>query len=187
MENSTNALLMAAEILIAVLVLSFLSFLIITFGSFSKNMNAKMTESQIAEFNNQFLPFSNRTNITAQEIASIINFAKQANDRNELKRNDKSEYYVRIYIDSREFFNDYTNSEYLYEHGISDVIEEFIENNNEYYFSCNAKVVSKINNEINVTYNEDDIKFNDSTALVYEIHFHKVDPAIISALTDEKH
>ena len=186
MENSTNALLMSAEILIAVLVLSFLSYMFITFGNFSKNMNDRMTDSQVTEFNNHFLPFSNRTNITAQEIASIINFAKQSNDNNDLSRNDSSEYYVRIYIDTAEFFDDYTDSEYLYKHGISDVLETFINKNNEYYFSCNAKVISKINDEIRVNYTDEDIKFNDSTGLVCEIHFHKVDPSIINVLTDEK-
>ena len=106
MENASKALIIAGEILIALMVIALMVYIFSAFGNFSANMHKSMVESQISEFNNNFFIYENRTNITATEIVSIINFAKQANDSRELSRNEiESDYYIRVYIDNIDVFN----------------------------------------------------------------------------------
>lgn len=105
MENASKALIMAGEILIALIVLSIISVVTISFGKHSKEMHKKMADQQNQQFNNNFLIYSNRTNITAQEIVTIINYAKIKNDERGLAWNDyTNEYYVEVYIDNTKVF-----------------------------------------------------------------------------------
>ena len=80
MENASKALIMAGEILIAVLVLSLAGVLIVRFGKFSSETNSKLVQNKTDEFNNKFYSLSGRINITADEIASLINYVKENND-----------------------------------------------------------------------------------------------------------
>jgi predicted porin len=75
MENASKALIMAGEIVIAILVIGLIVYINVLFGNFSVSMNSKISESKTAEFNNNFYVYSGRYNITAPEIATIINFA----------------------------------------------------------------------------------------------------------------
>ena len=84
MENASKALIIAGEVLIAVLVITFMVSLFVTFGNFSANIHEKLSNEQVIKFNNNFTIYEGRINITAQEIVTAINFAKQANDAREL-------------------------------------------------------------------------------------------------------
>ena len=42
-----------------------------------------MQTNKIEEYNKNFLKFDGRADITAPEIATIINYAKHSNDKNE--------------------------------------------------------------------------------------------------------
>ena len=175
MENTSNALIIAGEILIAVLILSLFAYIVLQFGSFSAQMHEEMIESQIASFNNNFTVYSYRTNITAQEIATVINFAKQSNDDKELNWNDSSDYYINVYIDGQNVFNSgkYAKSKDEYENSnkFDEIIRKFIKENNIKYFSCNALV--KNGNKVEL--NDNDITFNNVTDQVNRIEFHSID------------
>lgn len=108
MENASKVLYMAAEILIALLILGLIAFLIMIFGNFSRNMNSQIQEDKVSSFNLHFFNLSERIDITAQEIASIINYAKENNDSYEADYNNSSNspYYVDVIIDDTSFFND---------------------------------------------------------------------------------
>lgn len=193
MENTSHALILAGEILIAVLVISFLAFMFMTFGNFSRNMNNQMTQSRITEFNNHFLQYQNRINITSHEIATVINFAKQTNDDYELVWNDDSEYYVSVYIDEKNFFNNsmYINSRKQYENDLKSILDKFIEDNNEIYFSCGVKVIDKdLKTGLpNVEEKEDQIKIRNGSGesgMVYEIRFYTVPRDVINVINDNK-
>lgn len=183
MENTSNALIMAGEILIAVLILSLFAFIVIQFGSFSSQMHEDMVDSQLASFNNNFTVYSYRTNITAQEIATIINFAKQSNDNRDLEWNDSSEYYVTVYIDNENVFysNKYIKSkeEYQSANKIDEVIRKFIKENNTKYFACNASLEKK-GNKINQKKYEKDIYYNQKTGQINRIDFYSIDTDVIN-------
>lgn len=92
MENASNALLMAAGILISVILISIGTYLFTTFGSYSKNINDTLSQTQIEEFNAQFTkyettPGDETTYCTAYDIVSVINLAKDANEKYEEYKN----------------------------------------------------------------------------------------------------
>ena len=57
MENASKALIMAAEILIGVIIISIGVFLFSSLGKYSADITADLEETQIAKFNEQFLKF----------------------------------------------------------------------------------------------------------------------------------
>ena len=184
MENASKALIIAGEVLIGIMVLTLMIYIFSAFGNFSSNMHESMVKSQIAQFNENFFTYENRTIITATEIVTIINFAKQSNDSRELTRNERtSEYYVRVFIDDVDVFNNtkYISNDYDYNEGLTEVLNNFIKNNNTSYFSCNASLEKKGDNlQVNYDKYTNDIVVQEKTGLVNEIHFHKIDENIIS-------
>ena len=160
MENASKALIIAGEVLIAVLVLSLMASIFLAFGNFSTNMHAKMSRVEIQQFNSHFYAFEGRENITAQEIVTIINFAKKANDSRELEYNTRksSEYYTTVTIDGKDVFEhaDFVNNQDKYDNKLPDILNEFMKNNNFNYFKCKSILVHE-----------------GTTGLVYRIDFQK--------------
>lgn len=77
MENASKALLIAGGVLIAVLILSIAVHLVVTYkevGTAYEDMNV---ENEVKSFNNNFTKFIGRTDITPQEIVSIINYCEE--------------------------------------------------------------------------------------------------------------
>ena len=157
MENASKALIIAGEILIGVLILSLASYMIIQFGNFSKNMNEQMSATEIRSFNVNFTNFSGRANISMQEIATIVNFAKQSNNNYNAKPGDP--YYVDVKIDGNSVLNNPINN--------------FLEDNkNTKYYSCNI-ILSQIsvhtldNGMLSISakrnYTNNDITYNEGT------------------------
>lgn len=94
MENASKALIMAAEVLIGVMIISIGVYLFNVFSRYSAENTKKIEDTQIAEFNNQFLKFyGGRTNnegkqeeikCTIHDIVSLVNLAKENNMQYEL-------------------------------------------------------------------------------------------------------
>ena len=87
MENASKALIMASEILIGVMIISIAVYLFNIMGQYSAETTAEMEETQVAQFNNQFLKFYGTTNgetikCTIHDIVGLANLAKQANEAN---------------------------------------------------------------------------------------------------------
>nr|MBB1522042.1 hypothetical protein [Clostridiales bacterium] len=85
MENTSKALIMAGETLIAILVIGLFVTINTLFGRFSRNMNKQLESSNISIKNSVFMGYEGRVNILVTEVASIINYAKKLNDENGLK------------------------------------------------------------------------------------------------------
>lgn len=106
MENASKALIMAAEVLIGVMIISIGVYLFNVFGQYSADNTKRMEDTQIAQFNNQFLKFyGSRTNdegkvepikCTIHDIASLVNLAKENNKNygleNERGRSNNTRY-----------------------------------------------------------------------------------------------
>lgn len=167
MENATKALIIAGEVLIGVLILSLASYTFMLFGNYSKNVNAKISETQIREFNVRFVTFEGRANISAQEIVSIINFAKQNNKNYNSQSGD--DYYVEVCIDG----NSYLNKD----------LNEFLKvNKNSTFYSCNCdfniRSIDNDNEKIIMSRlqgkDNNDIIYNLRTKLINKINFHTI-------------
>ena len=57
MENASKALIMAAEILIGVMIISIGVYIFNEMGTYSAETTAQMEEAQLAQYNNQFLKY----------------------------------------------------------------------------------------------------------------------------------
>lgn len=119
MENASKALIMAAEILIGVMILSTAVYLFKYFASYSEEKYQQIEDVQIAEFNNQFLKFYGVTKdangrevpieCTIHDITSLANLAQKSNLENELIEEVQSRnnaYQIKSNINLR-------NSEYI--------------------------------------------------------------------------
>ena len=115
MENTSKALIMAGETLIAILVIGLFVTINTLFGRFSKNINKQLEASNISVKNAVFMGYEGRVNILVTEVASIINYAKKLNDDNGLKNAEgkltyqiyNSPGFVKVYINGIDYFAQY--------------------------------------------------------------------------------
>lgn len=77
MENASNALIIAATILIALMILAIGVYLSASHARVQESYTQRLTVQEVEKFNSKFLAFDNRGNITAQEIVTIKEFADQ--------------------------------------------------------------------------------------------------------------
>lgn len=194
MENASKALIMAGEIVIAVLVIGLFVYINVIFGSFSSNMNEKIASTKVIQFNNNFYKYAGRPNINTGEIASVINFAKQNNDSNNLSRtnSENSIYYVDVTINGKSFFNNNAyiskDSDYVDNTKLKEKINEFISLNNKYFFSCDCKVNINQNEKIiTAKLNTDDILTNSISSMVNKINFNIVETDKYNVLNEKEY
>lgn len=92
MENASKALIMGAEILIGIMIISVGVYLFNTLGNYSKETAEKMEEAQLAQFNQQFLKYYGTVitqdgdkeekgpiKCTIHDIVGLVNLAKKIN------------------------------------------------------------------------------------------------------------
>ena len=99
MENASNALLIAAGVLIGIMILSIAIFLFANFSSTSRDVQATITANQLQEFNAQFNIYANRNDLTIYDVISIANLAKQNNKEYEGSNVFIEEYKVTVKFD----------------------------------------------------------------------------------------
>ena len=102
MENASKALLMAAEVLIGILILSLMVYLFATFGSNSAKINKQLEDDRLAEFNSQYDKYVDKEDVTIHDIITVANLAKENNKYYELETETSTEgnYYISVKIDS---------------------------------------------------------------------------------------
>ena len=153
MENASKALIMAAEVIIGVLVLSLMSYLFVTFSSNSSEIIKQMDENKLTEFNNQYDKYKGKSDVTIYDIVSLASLARENNEYYELENSTDSNYYIKVYLDGKGYIEKKENK-----------IKDFEE-----------KMTYLIKDGMNNTYkcNKDDVKYSNVTGRVKEIHFRK--------------
>lgn len=84
MENASRALLMAGGILIAILIISMAVYMFVTYNRVETSYGNTMESNEKIKFNTNFTKFEGRKDITAQEIVTLINFAKNYKETNQI-------------------------------------------------------------------------------------------------------
>lgn len=79
MENASKALLIAGGVLIAIIILSIALFLYSLYANRAKEYSQIMSTTELQKFNSKFETYVGRNDITAQEIVSVVNLAKEYN------------------------------------------------------------------------------------------------------------
>lgn len=77
MENATKALIMVAGVLLALLILSIGIYLKGSLGKTTDAYNEKLDTVELRKYNSNFETYVDRTNVTAQEIATVASLARQ--------------------------------------------------------------------------------------------------------------
>lgn len=79
MENASKALLMAAGVLIGVLIITTSVVFYLSFKGLAQGYDKKVSKQKIDQFNVQFTKYEGRTDLTAQDIATVVNLAREWN------------------------------------------------------------------------------------------------------------
>ena len=96
MENASKALIMIAEVLVGIMIVSIGVYLFNEMGSYSADTTKQIEDTQIAQFNEQFLQYTGTTTLyddagnpyigpvpcTIHDIIGLANLAKQTNVNN---------------------------------------------------------------------------------------------------------
>ncbi len=82
MENASKALIITAEILIGVILISILVLAYYNLNSFADSINYNIQDKNINQFNSQFTVYEGKTNLTAHDILTIINLVNEHNLNN---------------------------------------------------------------------------------------------------------
>lgn len=81
MENASKALIMAGSVLIGIIILSTFVYIFRSSANFAQSYETTVGAKNIVNFNNRFEKFLDRTDVTMYEILSLINFAKDYNQK----------------------------------------------------------------------------------------------------------
>ena len=79
MENASKALLIAGGVLIAVLVLSLGVYFARNMAGSASNIYSDLDDSERTEFNQQFLIYVGKDDLTVADVVTIINLAQDSN------------------------------------------------------------------------------------------------------------
>ena len=102
MENASKALVMAAEVLIGIMIISLGVYLFATYSKTSKEIYDKQYEQQIIQFNTKYTNYIDKENLNIYDIRTIASYAKHDNESlSELDRNSEEQRVsVRFYGNS---------------------------------------------------------------------------------------
>jgi len=79
MENASKALLISAGVLIAILLLSLFSYMMKQMGHSTSEIYSTLSQHEISEFNQKFLNYEGREDLSIQDVITIVNLAKDNN------------------------------------------------------------------------------------------------------------
>lgn len=105
MENASKALIMAAEILLGVLLLTLMATIIYFFTNYQAEIETNENTKELHEFNSQFEVYKEKNVLTAQDVLSIYNLVQNYN------RKFENEQQIKVTIDNKSA--NINSSEYL--------------------------------------------------------------------------
>ena len=80
MENASKALLIAGGVLIGILVLTFFVYIYQQMTGDAQEIYTALDRPEVSNFNQKFLNYEGRDDLTIQEVVTIVNMAKDNND-----------------------------------------------------------------------------------------------------------
>ena len=101
MENASKALILAAEVLIGVIIISMAVFLFLSFNSSTVHMEKQMEESQLTTFNNQYLTYEDKNNLTIYDVITVANMAEENNKYYEVYNEGPKDYNFYVEVELR--------------------------------------------------------------------------------------
>lgn len=156
MENISKALIMAASILLGVMILAFAVYIFQLYGNYSAESYKILEESQISQFNSQFLKYyGNITNesgrqepikCTAHDIITVSNLANQNNTQYELTQYDETTYYIQVDLGNNKTGKNLEN--WNSDQQIQFIKENSTNGNEIKYYKCTQIKISSITSRV---------------------------------------
>jgi len=103
MENASDALIMAAGVLIGVLILSLAVYLFAEFGSTSAQIGDQVAQQQIVQFNTKFTAYEGQPGLNIYDVITVLNYAQENNKNNQ---DNLADYGIEVYLNSIPRHND---------------------------------------------------------------------------------
>ena len=160
MENASKALIMATSVLLGLMIISVGVALFNTFSEFSRDTLSKVEEKNIAEFNNNYIKYygnittekngkeiSKPIEVTAHDIVSVANLAKQNNEKYELENQNtynENTYYVQVKVEKENNFekkSEQDKNKFLQENSLT-------EENETKYYKCKEVKISEVTKRV---------------------------------------
>lgn len=98
MENASNALIIAAGVLIGVLILSLAVYLFASFGEDAASIQALTQSNQLQQYNARFNVYVGRNDITIYQIVSLANLAREINESNKSFSDYETAYRIQVFL-----------------------------------------------------------------------------------------
>ncbi len=96
MENASKALIMAAEILLGIILITIAVLGYTSWSEFSKNIHTNIENRNIQQFNTKFLQYSGKKDLTAHDVVSIIKLAEEYNYDSEGKYIEDANFKIEV-------------------------------------------------------------------------------------------
>lgn len=156
MDNAAKALLMAAEILIAILILTLAVYAFVYYSDVAVTYEKSRQEQEIQKFNSQFTKYLGTEDVTVQDIVTLVHIAQDYNKEvdNDIEKANGKTYKVEIMVGA---------SIKLTEKNDSELIEYVKDNTSKTDPSDPSKFIVK-------KYKCTDAKYNDENR-VYKVIF----------------
>lgn len=106
MENASKALIMAGGVLITMLILTIGVILVGRLGNTADSYVARLDTIELQKYNSNFEIYLGRTDITAQEIVTVISIVKQFEQNTEVYI-DGTEYTQNSSFDENKFLSEH--------------------------------------------------------------------------------
>lgn len=81
MENASKALIIAAEIMFGVILLTMFLLMYFAWSNFSGTVDNNLRDVEINKFNSQFQVYNGRNDLTAHDVITIMNLAEEYNKK----------------------------------------------------------------------------------------------------------
>ncbi len=125
MENATNALFIAAGVLVGILILSLGVSLYMSLGGFATDAQEQIDEKLVRQFNEQFLQYDKKTDLTIQDVITAKNKALEVNQSFDgynmsTTKADENSYYVDV------FFKRESSAKPIFDKNLTELLNKYI-------------------------------------------------------------
>ena len=152
MENASQALIIAAGVLIGILIITLGTYLYYVFGAYVSDSQAQIAENTLAQFNDKFLRYENKSDLTIQDIVTVKNYALENNYKyseysTSIRATENNNYVDVFKGNNKKLLLDKTDEEQL--------LEEFKDNSQTQKYTCKVEISTQ-------------------TGSVYQVYFYPI-------------
>ena len=152
MENASQALIIAAGVLIGILIITLGTYLYYVFGAYVSDSQAQIAENTLAQFNDKFLRYENKSDLTIQDIVTVKNYALENNYKyseysTSIRATENNNYVDVFKGNNKKLLLDKTDEEQL--------LEEFKDNGQTQKYTCKVEISTQ-------------------TGRVYQVYFYPI-------------